>query len=667
MAQAARRVPGVTTPLSPLQGIVKLTPHPRKAVILAAGLGTRLEPLTYDTPKPLVPLWGESLISRLVRLLGRWGVRDILVNLHHEPGSIVRELRGKDGPRVCFSFEPAILGTGGVLERASWFLDKDPVWMINADIVAELTPAPLVRALAGNRTIASLWLHPGQGPRTVEMRRGQITCFRSEHPGAPGTFTFCGLQLLSPEILSFLPVSGTGSIVTAYEDAMKAGHCVRGVVVEGSHWADVGTPHRYLEAHATGVAGRGAASRRSLQSPASLRKRGVAVQGFAAVAQDASVSPGAEIVNSVVWSGARIGPRARLADAVVARDTPVNRRLSGIAIACDRFPEKHAVRAALVALRWSPEKATALRLPARGSDRWFTRLVHGTRTAMLIRYDPARKENTRYAGHARFLAKKRVPVPLVLRDLPDVCATVVEDVGDRSLEDHAGNQDLARIERIYRKVIDAAVTLHGIDAEDLRRAGIRLEPPFTPSLYQWEHELFTDHFLARAPGIGKRTIRNVEEELRVVGRKLGRAPRMLIHRDLQSSNVMLRRGQPVFIDFQGMRMGPAAYDLASLLCDPYMALPESLQASLLQYYASRSEIAEEVSRVFAYAAVQRLVQAIGAYGRFECRPETAHFGRHIGPAFMMMRRALDELESFDALRKLSDRFASQNRRGGTKA
>lgn len=637
---------------------MKRTSHPRKAVILAAGLGTRLEPLSYDTPKPLVPVWGEPTLLRLVRLLAGWGVTDILVNLHHEPGSIVRELRGKDGPRMCFSFEPEILGTGGVLRRASWFMGEDPAWMINADIVAELAPARLVRAFAGDRTIASLWLHPEKGPRTVEMRRGQVTSFRSEHPGEPGTFTFCGLQIVSPGILRFLPASGASSIVTAYERAMRTGLRVRGVVVPGSRWADTGTPHRYLEAHTSGVSRVSGPGRDTLRSAAALKKQGVTVRGFAAVARDASVSPGAEIVDSVVWHGARIGPRARLVGAVVARNTAVNTRVSGVAVACDRFPETHAMRQALAALAWPPAKTTALRLPTRGSDRWFTRLVHGTRTVMLIRYNPARTENTLYAGHARFLAGKHVPVPRVLKDLPDLCVTVVEDVGDRSLEEEAAQWNTARIERVYRRVIDATVTLHGIDVKALRRAGIRLEPPFTPSLYRREHDVFTDYFLVRAKGIGRRTIQDAREELQTVARKLCRAPKVLIHRDLQSSNVMLRRGRPVLIDFQGMRMGPAAYDLASLLCDPYMMLPGSLRAALLQYYASKTEPAGTVCRVFAYAAVQRLAQAIGAYGRFESRPETAHFGRHIGPAFMLMRGALRELEGCDTLRKLADRFAS---------
>jgi len=645
---------------------VNRIPHPRKAVILAAGFGSRIEPLSYDLPKPLLPLWGETAVTRVVRLLARWGVRDILVNLHHRPGPIVRELAGTSSPRICFSFEPEILGTGGVLKRASWFLDETPFWMVNADIVAELDQRPLLEAFSRGKTSAALWMHPEKGPRTVDVRRGRVTCFRSANPGTPGTFTFCGLQLVSPRILGFVPSSGASSIVRAYEEAMKKGHQVRGVAVPGSRWADLGTPHHYLEAHAGDLCTTHG-GQRTLQSATLLRKRGVTVRGFAAVASDASVSAGAEIVNSVVWSGATIGPRARLTDAVVARNTSVDTRVCGVAIACDRFPERHALREALGVLKWSPRKTTALGLPGRGSDRSFTRLVHGARTVMLIRYDSVREENTRYAGHARFLAGKGIPVPRVLADIPDIGTTVVEDVGDESLQKHAREVNMTRLEELYRGVIDAIVTLHGVRSEDLHQAGVQLEPAFTPALYRWEHDVFDEHFLARSTGIGKSTILGVRKELATVAQRLGRAPRVLIHRDLQSSNVLLRKARPVLIDFQGMRMGPAAYNLASLLCDPYMMLPGSLQARLLQDYVSKSGTGAAVSRLFPYAAVQRLAQAIGAFGRFEIQAETAHFGRYIGPAFVMMRRALDELEGFEALRKLADRFGSQQGRGSAPA
>ena len=108
----------------------------------------------------------------------------------------------------------------------------------------------------------------------------------------------------------------------------------------------------------------------------------------------------------------------------------------------------------------------------------------------------------------------------------------------------------------------------------------------------------------------------------------------------------------VFIDFQGMRLGPAAYDLASLLCDPYVQLPPRLQARLLDYYAGLDKKHDKVVEIFWSAAVQRLAQALGAFGRLSATPETGGFARHIRPGLVMMQRALDHVGGLPHLRAL---------------
>jgi mannose-1-phosphate guanylyltransferase len=151
---------------------------PRKAFLLAAGLGTRLRPLSLDVPKPMLPLLGEPLVGRIVDLLKGWGVRDFLVNLHHQPQPLLLYLRDRamaDGLRIHFSYEPDILGTGGALRRAAWFLDAEPFWLVNTDITASVNPAPLLRAFArlapwtcgaigSHRSAAHTPAHPAPSP-----------------------------------------------------------------------------------------------------------------------------------------------------------------------------------------------------------------------------------------------------------------------------------------------------------------------------------------------------------------------------------------------------------------------------------------------------------------------------------------------------------------------
>lgn len=613
-----------------------MIPSPRKAVVLAAGLGTRMRPLTTARPKPLLPFWGQPLLFRLLDRLRDWGVREVLINLHHQP-ELIREALHDHPPRglaVSFSHEPVILGTGGVLVRARSFLDDEPFWMVNADIAFDVDPAPLRDRFARGRPLAACWLHAERGPRTVEMKRGVITSFRSPRPGTPGTFTFCGLQLLAPRILEYLPQAEVFStIVSAYETGMKAGERVAGVNVPGAFWADLGTPAQYLQAHAeVRPAGRGP---------------------WRACGRNVRIARGAQVENSVLWDDVRVACGAVVRNAIVGRGCRVSGVLEGIALRVADGLDP-AERELLRAAGW-PASALALPLGARGSARTFTRVRQGRRSAILIRYDPKRHENTLYAGHARFLAAQGFPVPRVRADDPQRCVTLLEDLGDASILNTARAAPAAVLVRIYRRVLDAVLTLHGPASVAAVREKIELGPAFRPRLYRWEREYFAEHMLQNRLGLEPPRIAAILRELQGVGRRLLRAPLVLVHRDLQSSNVILCRGRPHFIDFQGMRLGPAVYDLASLLADPYMELDEAVQLGLLDYYAARAPDPDGIRALFWPAVVQRLAQALGAFARLGANRDTAAFTQHIAPAWRMMERALRHQPGLPVLRALAEK------------
>ena len=116
--------------------------RPRKAIILAAGLATRLQPLSHHIPKCLFPLFNKPLLDHTLDQLADWGVGEVLINLHHVPGPILDHIRARNRttPRITFSYEPAILGTGGALRQVTWFAGTEPVWMINGDIAFDVSP-----------------------------------------------------------------------------------------------------------------------------------------------------------------------------------------------------------------------------------------------------------------------------------------------------------------------------------------------------------------------------------------------------------------------------------------------------------------------------------------------------------------------------------------------
>jgi hypothetical protein len=284
--------------------------------------------------------------------------------------------------------------------------------------------------------------------------------------------------------------------------------------------------------------------------------------------------------------------------------------------------------------------ATAEAFEPRGSDRTFLRLRGARGGAVLIRYGRARPENERYAGHARFLAALGIRVPAVFAEEPAARFLVMEDLGDRTLADAIAGAPVRRIASAYAAVARQTAHWHVAGAARARRVRLGLEEPFGPVLFDREHRLFLEPFLTGRLGASAPVVAAAKRDLATVASWLAGAPRVLLHRDLQSSNVLWVRGRPAFIDFQGMRFGPAMYDLASLLCDPYVQIPAAVRATVLDAYVA--EAGAHIARpgLFWPAAVQRLTQALGAYARLGAIRGAERFLRHIPPALALLAEAL---------------------------
>lgn len=617
---------------------------PQKAIVLAAGFGSRLLPLTLIRPKPLLPVWGKPILGYTLELLQRWGVQEVLVNAHYQADQILAYLKTNPvaGLKYQLSFEPDVLGTGGVLPKARWFLDNQPFWMINADILADLDAQPLIRAFEKQDAIASLWLDAERGPRTVEHRDGLVTVFRSPLAKTEGTATFCGLQLLSPRILKYLPDSGFASIVDAYENALVAGEKISGTVVSKAYWADIGSPESYLAAH-----------RQMLEVP---RWKGFCRPDGRIVAMGAGtvIHPKARVNRSILWDHVTLRPGANVQDAIVTDGVTLNRKVSYMALPAKDLHDPLLERI-LKGIHWNPDHTTLLPLPPRGSARTFTRLACDApgkgQSAMLVRYSLERHENGLYTNQARFLAKQGVSVPAVLLDWPKEQLCVLEDVGENSLEQLLPSLSRSELIACYKQTLNNVARLHGQATRAANRHPIELSPPFNRHLYEWEQNLFCDQFLRRHLPVTDDLCKEIRRELAGIIPIQMRAPRVIVHRDLQSSNILIKQGRVVLIDFQGMRLGTAAYDLASLLCDPYVNLPADVRDELLEHYMGLVPDGKSVKNLFWIAAVQRLSQALGAYGRLGAAPATAYFLKHIPAGINQLRNALNHVQGLPTLKR----------------
>lgn len=632
-------------------------PLPRKAFILAAGFGTRLRPLTTHTPKPLLPVWGRPILDHTLDLLASWGVDEVVINAHHGREAIRAYVAARrDGPirRLHFSPEEEILGTGGALANASRFIDDTAFWMINGDILADVSPIPLVDRFEQTKATAILWMHPVRGPRTVRMDGERILDFNTPRPAA-STFTFCGLQLLSPEILEFIPPRGFSTIIAAYRQALDRGRTVLGFPAADSFWADMGTPEAFIDAHRDSLAASREGRPGARFVPAAqtartdrLQRAGVQIHGFLSAGKGCRIAPTARIRDSVLMENVTVAPHTSVKHCIAGPRAPLHGDVSGIAMAVtDASP---AVKSAAQAQGWNPAETLLMPLPPRGSARVFSRLRHAGQQVIAIEYSLERPENARFVPNARFLAAAGIRVPRILVDDPTNRTTLVEDLGDVSLLALAQSSSAAELYALYERVIASVVQLHTGATAAARACELDLCDPFSPALYAWEHDLFFTHFVQAHLGLRPPDFAPVAAELETLAMSLLQCPDVLVHRDLQSSNILFAGDQPAFIDFQGMRYGAAVYDLASLLCDPYVSLPLSAQESLMACYAEQRGLDQDVfSELFWKAAVQRLVQALGAYGRLGALREVRNFASHIPAAVQMAIRASERVSDLPSL------------------
>ncbi len=638
---------------------------PKTAFILAAGFGTRMLPLTLERPKPMFPVWGKPIIGQIIDMLLGWGVKEFIINLHHNPSNIVSFVIKNYANKACinFSFESQILGTGGALKKAEALLPDEPFWLINADIAVDLNPDQLVEMFYTNKkNIALLWMHGQLGPRTVELKAdGEVANFRSCKPGTEGTYTFCGLHLVSPEILQFIPSGTPSSIIQAYIMAQSKGFKVQGVCLKNTFWADIGTPVSYLNAHrdifqafTNKKVGKNLFQPEQLLRAKMLQDAGCELQGFVAIGEKVKVEGGAILKNAVLWDYVELKKGAIVEDAIVGDGASINSKVRRIALKVTSFktnsnekcPIDPMLQQCLAQIKWDIQKTTIIPFEPRGSERSFTRIQYKKQTAIFVRYSIEREENILYTSHAQFLKRCGLNVPSVLVDAPQQRYALLEDLGDISLQELLNNSNSKKLHLcLYKKVLSEIIKLYTLATSRAKQQRIVTMPPFSEELFYWEHQFFAKRFLIDYAKIDKEKVNGILQELKGVASILLKERQVLIHRDLQSSNILFYKRKPYLIDFQGMRFGPVSYDIAALLFDPYVSLSEDVQMELLNHFNDIVPAYLKLSSSLLYiAAVQRLAQALGAYGRLAAAEETAYFSKYIPPALNMMKRAITRLQ-----------------------
>lgn len=323
------------------------TSGPVRAMILAAGFGTRLGPITQRRPKPMLPVCGEPLVRWSVRWLVHHGVRDIVINLHHLGEQIEQELGDGQqlGARIHYSPEHGqILGTGGGLRQARPWLDggdDGPIVVVNGKILIDLDLPAVLRAHAERGGEATMVLRPdpeGRWGRPLRLdadhRLVELVGQRSPAVREPvgGPLMFTGVHVMQPRFLDRIPPEGEQCVVrTAYREAAAAGEVFGGET--DAYWWEHSTPERYRQGVFNVLDGQAA-----LPHAASFLQ---GVHARAEVHAEARVEGPVWLgAGARVEAGATVGPHVQLgAGAVVRAGVSIRRSVVWDGVTVDRDAE----------------------------------------------------------------------------------------------------------------------------------------------------------------------------------------------------------------------------------------------------------------------------------------------------------------------------------------
>lgn len=315
-------------------------------MILAAGFGTRLFPLTIDRTKPAIPFLGKPLVGYVAEYVAKFGFQDVVVNLHHQPESVKRALGDGSafGVQIHYTEEtPNILGTAGALDNARHLLEDETFLIVNGKIITDIDIAHALRTHKKSGALATMVLKPNTNRERftiVETEDGLVKSFGDfpelfaadeiQNPKSkiPNPLMFTGIHILEPAVFEYIPENVYSDIVpTFYRPAIAEGKRIAAHVADGN-WFELSTIQRYLD---ISLAMLGEQTRKLVTG------------------ENCRISENATIKDSVVWDGVSIEDGAELSRTVIADGVRIKsgERLENVAVVraemlshCREIPEK---------------------------------------------------------------------------------------------------------------------------------------------------------------------------------------------------------------------------------------------------------------------------------------------------------------------------------------
>ena len=604
--------------------------------ILAAGLGERLRPITYHIPKPLLPVLGKPVLQSVLKKVLALPVDKIGINLHHKKEVIENWIAQSVYKKTITLFpEESILGTGGALKNAEALLGNETFLVHNSDILSDIDLAKLAEFHVSSDNLVTLAVHdyPEFNNVVIDLNGFLIGVNKTRAEGQRKAFTplensgkksfltgFTGIAVYEPEFLKFLPI-GASSVVDAWLNALSAGNKVGTLDVSGCQWCDIGT----LTAYSSAVFDALSADGETVYiHPSAEGCAHIEMDGYVVIEKQSTLDKGALLKNCIMLPESHAASNSHNENCILGPDFKIDLE--------EPFGDDEA-----------------LLIRPGGSDREYYRVRKDKMSAVFMQYTREDPDFQRQIEYTRFFLKHSIPVPELIEINSDKMIAIFEDLGDISLYSWLKcPREKGQIEKIYKQVIDALVLIHTEATKHVAECPVLQKRVFDYEHFRWETGYFIERFVVGIRNLRAKNPSALNKEFHSLALKADSFLKTVIHRDFQSQNIMITKEKiPRLIDYQGARLGPPAYDVVSILWDPYYCLESSMRERLLNYYIG--ELINKGSEKFQEkdfrgtllsCRLQRHMQALGAYGFLSAVKRKKHFLKHVTEGLRLLKKDL---------------------------
>ncbi len=633
--------------------------------IPAAGLGERLRPITDLIPKPLLPVLGKPILQIILEKMTTLPVRKIAINLHYKRKLLKQWLIHSDFNTMIEIFpEDPILGTGGALKNAESLL-KDSVFLVhNSDIVSDIDLKILLDRHLSSQNLVTLAVHdyPEFNKLEIDENGFLVRVFSHLHstpplsfPSSPGGrgsggggtksrrfVAFTGIAAYSPEFLRFLPPR-ISSVVDAWTKALYEGCKIGTVDVSGYYWRDIGSHASYAKAVIEELLKQG----ETIHIDSSFKGcKNVELDGFVVIEKGCIVDKDVSLRNCILLPGST-SPDPSL----------IKHGMGGWTFENCIIGPKFKIDLKESEILSSSLENNKILIGTGGSDRKYFRLKSNGQTVVLMKCNDEDQDFSRHIEYTGFFRRYSIPVPELIEADHQNMSAIFEDLGNLSLYNWLKCQrEKELIEKVYSQVIEVLILIHTVATEHVSECPILRNRLFDYNHIRWETDYFIERFVKGTGNIMVKDLSALNSEFHRLALKVDSFPKTVIHRDFQSQNIMITKEElPRILDYQGARIGPPAYDVVSILWDPYYRLEDDVRERLLNYYISKvipplekveggdmkmqewGITEKEFRETLLHCRLQRHMQAIGAYGFLSSVKGKKYFLKYVPEGLRLLK------------------------------